>query len=261
MTTMFKKDLYDLAIDDNEDLEGRWEALHQLMNHKLHNPHLGDIDLFVQENRGLVALVAKRSLYKTKYKVEFEDLMQEGYIGLIKAYCNYTPDRSTSFSTYAYYHISNQIMRYIAEKVPMIRTPRGVYELAGKILKRKLGDSSAEEISKELGCTVAAANRALKNLKGSIVMSLNMIMATDKTSQKKVELQDVLPEQQDFTSYEVEEFIDSLSGDMKKTLELALENKTQKQIGKELGCSQVHAGRLISRIRERASKHFGEVIA
>ncbi|MYX21984.1 sigma-70 family RNA polymerase sigma factor [Streptomyces sp. SID8380] len=259
MTTMFKKDLYDLAIDDNEELEGRWKALHQLMDHKLHNPHLGDIDIFVQENKGLVALVAKRSMYKTKYKVEFEDLMQEGYIGLIKAYCNYTPDRSTSFSTYAYYHISNQIMRYIAEKVPMIRTPRGVYELAGRILKRKLGEASAEEISKELGCTVDAANRALKNLKGSMVLSLNLLVS-ESTSQR-VELGNILPQEQDFTNYEVEEFIDSLSSEMKKTLELALENKTQKQIGKELGCSQMQACRLISRIREKANRHFGEVIA
>lgn len=261
MTMMFKKDLFAIAIDEDVDLNKRWEALHQLRNHKLHNPHLGDIDSFVQENQGLVGLAARRSLRKTKYRVEFEDLMQEGNIGLIKAYCKYTPDRKTSFSTYAYYYISNHIMRYIAERVPTIRVSRGVYELAGKILKRKLENSSPEEISRALGCTVVAANKALNNLKGDLVMSLNTILTTDKTSYRKVELMDILPEEQDFSEVDVQEFINSLKGDMRKTLELALEDKTQKEIGKELGFSQVHAGRIINKIRQRAKEHFGSNIA
>lgn len=260
-TKTFWLPVYRQAIDENEDLERRWEALRKLRNREIYNPHLGDLEVFIQENGGLVVDVVKKSMAKTKYKVEFDDLMQEGWIGFIKAYARYTPEKSTKFSTYAYYYMSNEIMRFIADKVPMIRVPNYLYELGGRILRNKLGESTAEEIAERLGCTVGAASRALENLRGNMVMSLNTVLTTDKTSHRKVELMDILENFQDFSESDVQEFIDSLSNDMKKTLELALENKSQKEIGKELGFSQNQASRLLKMVREKATKHFREVTA
>lgn len=258
-TKTFWHTVYRTAIDDNENLERRWEALRKLIDREIYNPHLGDLEMFMNENRGLVADVVRKSMRKTKLKVDFDDLMQEGWIGFIKAYSRYTPAKSTKFSTYAYYHMSNEIMRYIAERLPMIRVPRGIYELGGKILKNRLGNSSAEEISEKLGCTVKAAERALENLKGNIVLSLNAVVSDSAT--RDAELMDILPQDHDFTNLDVLEFFESLDDELKQTLQMAMENKSQSQIGKVLGCSQVQAGRLIKRIRTRAKEYFGEVTA
>ena len=226
---------------------------------KLHNPHLGDLDDFILKNKGLVAQVARKSMYKTKLKVEMEDLMQEGYIGFIKAYCYYSPDKNTEFSTYAYYHIQNQIMKYIRDRVPMIRTPRNVYELSGVILREKMTNASPEEIAEKMGCTVKAANKALDNIKGQMVLSLNSVVADTKS--RDAELMDILPQDQDFTNAEVEAFFDSLSDELKEVLDLAMKEKTQTEIGKELGFSQAQAWRLMKRIRKQAHAFFGEGIA
>lgn len=226
---------------------------------KLHNPHLGDLEEFIQANKGLVAQVARRAMYKTRLKVEWEDLMQEGYIGFIKAYSYYNPNKNVEFSTYAYYHIQNQIRRYIRDKVPMIRTPRNVYELSGVILREKMTKDSSEEIAKKLGCTINAANKALDNIKGKMVLSLNSVVF--EADSKDTELMDILPQDQDFTNIEVEAFLESLSDELKKVLDLALKEMTQTEIGKELGFSQAQAWRMMKRIRQQANAFFGEGIA
>lgn len=225
----------------------------------LHNPHLGDIDTFIKENSGLVAQVAKRSFHKTRHKVEFDDLMQEGFIGLTKAYCNYTPEKNTTFSTYAYYHISNQIMRYIAERVPMIRVPRYIYEISGMILRMKLENATPEEVSEKIPCSLNVAKRALDNLKGNMVMSLNTIVA--ETDTRESELMDTLPHDDDFTNLNVEEFIKSLNDELREVLLLALKEKSQMEIGVELGFSQAQAWRLMNKIRKKARDFFDEGIA
>lgn len=51
-----------------------------------------------------------------KYKndfVDFDDLIQEGYIGLYKAYKNYKTDKNVSFSTYAYFWIKKYIIAFL----------------------------------------------------------------------------------------------------------------------------------------------------
>ncbi|OAB38886.1 hypothetical protein PMSD_06040 [Paenibacillus macquariensis subsp. defensor] len=53
-----KNDLYKIAVDGNESLETRWEALRRFRSNKIHNPLLGDLDIFIIENSGLVHMVS-----------------------------------------------------------------------------------------------------------------------------------------------------------------------------------------------------------
>lgn len=59
-------------------------------------------DALVIEYLPLVKSVAGKY---AKYSVPFEDLVQEGLIGLIEAARAFDPNHGAKLSTYAYYHI------------------------------------------------------------------------------------------------------------------------------------------------------------
>ena len=69
-------------------------------------------DGLVQENMGLVYMVAKRFADRG---VEMEELVQLGAIGLIKAVDKFDPKMGYSFSTYAVPLIMGEIRRFLRD--------------------------------------------------------------------------------------------------------------------------------------------------
>lgn len=78
----------------------------------------------VERNRGLVIKIA-RSIFITNPvgSLTFEDLAQEGFIGLMKAIDRFDWEKGFRFSTYAIYRIRQNIVRAIANSSHMIRVP------------------------------------------------------------------------------------------------------------------------------------------
>jgi len=74
----------------------------------------------IKEHKGLVVSMAKR--YQGK-GLDLEDLVQEGYIGLLTAQKKYKEDKGTKFSTYASYWIKQAIIRAIENTGSLIRVP------------------------------------------------------------------------------------------------------------------------------------------
>jgi len=75
----------------------------------------------VEENMGLATHFAKRF---TASKMEFDDLLQEAYLGLIDAADKFDPKRGIKFSTYARWHILKRAMQAIHNTNEIVRTPR-----------------------------------------------------------------------------------------------------------------------------------------
>ena len=77
-------------------------------------------DKLILDNMGLVYKVANKFKSRCENKCDFDDFIQLGVIGLIKAVDNYDPEKGSSFSYYAYVKIGSEINRYIREKINVI---------------------------------------------------------------------------------------------------------------------------------------------
>lgn len=87
-------------------------------------------NIFVNSNIKLVISVAKKYLNRG---LEFNDLVQEGVIGLLKAVDKYSPDKGWRFSTYATWWIRQAINRSISDQGKIIRMPVHTTEVLNKI--------------------------------------------------------------------------------------------------------------------------------
>jgi len=191
----------------------------------------GDLNIrneIIINNIGLVYSAAKKKL-KNYSCFTIEDLVQEGIIGMIKSIERFDVKKNTSFSTYAYYWICQQMDRAIMNNGYLIRLPAYIYEKLNIISRfENTFLSQNEEIDVEILCNETNMTEQEYRIINSYrtnyshYTSLNSIANVD-SDDNSLELQDYIPCQDD----SIEDII--ISHDLKEQIASLLNSLTPKE--------------------------------
>jgi RNA polymerase sigma-B factor len=186
-----------------------------------------------------------------------EDLMQVGYVGLLKAINNFDPAFGSGLSAYAAPCISGEIKRHFRDKRWQVHVRRGAQELllelrkATEQLTHTLGrQPNDDELIERLGCT---SEDLLEARQADMVFSAYSLDAPLSDRDDPALLSDVLGDE----DADMEHTIDMAAvsthwGELPRREQRILVmrfygNATQAEIGACLGISQMHVSRLLSR--------------
>lgn len=194
-----------------------------------------------------------------------EDLMQVGYIGLLKAIGNYDPAFGNGLRAYAVPCITGEIKRHFRDKRWQIRVTRSLQELllemrgATEDLIHELGRMPGDgELAGRLGVTLEEVREARRAGEGFSALSLDAPLAD---SDDAGELTDLLGVEdgrveQTVDMEAVARHWDELPRREQRILVLRYYgNLTQAEVADRLGISQMHVSRLqkraLARLRDR----------
>jgi RNA polymerase sigma-B factor len=192
-----------------------------------------------------------------------EDLLQVGYIGLIKAIDRYDLDRGVEFSTYATPTIVGELKRYFRDKGWAIRIPRRLqmrdHELNQAIdhLTQEMHRSpNLQEIADYLKISLEEVVEILESSYAANYLSLDNIY-TDGQEERGFCLLDYLGgEDGDFSLAEdrdtLAKLISNLTDREQKVIYMRFfRGMTQIEIARELDISQMHVSRLLRKILDK----------
>jgi RNA polymerase sigma-B factor len=216
----------------------------------------------------LVRSLARRYASRGEH---FDDLVQVGAIGLIKAIDRFDLSRGVELTTYATPNIVGEIKRYFRDKGWSVRVPRGLQELNIRLNKvidelvPKLQRSpTINELAEAASATPEEVLEALETSQAYNSVSLQA-SPNGESGEEDAGLIDYLGGEEG--AYDIMEDRTTLAPGFAKLdkreryiLHLRFfEGLTQSQIAERVGISQMHVSRLIRRSLETLREEIGDL--
>ena len=185
--------------------------------------------------------------------ISFQDLIEEGNIGLIQAAKRFDVSRNVKFITYAVWWIKQAIMHSLAEQSGAVKLP---VKQAGKVLKINRRsqqlvqdlerEPSESELAKSLGYRDEEVNSIMRAYRTHLSLDSPLKDSEDTLYLDLLENQDSIPYDDQLMQASLSSKVDQLLEDLseKETLILKMrfgffgEVKTLEEIGKEIGLSR-----------------------
>lgn len=218
----------------------------------------GDMDArekLVMSHLNLVRFIANK--FKNRGE-PIDDLIQVGYLGLLKAIDRFDPSRGLEFTTFATPTIMGEIKRHFRDKGWSVRVPRRLQELSAKVnqatdtLTSQLQRSpTIAEIADYLDTTVDEVLEAMESSSAYSSVSLEAPSGADDDDTPSV-IDRYATEDSDLAFTDdriiIEEALASFSPRERDVIEMRfLKGMTQIEIAEKLGISQVQVSRLLRR--------------
>lgn len=221
----------------------------------INRAHQGDKlarDKILIENTGLIWSIVRRFLNRGH---EGEDLFQIGCIGMLKAIDRFDTEFDVAFSTYAVPMIAGEIRRFIRDD--------GIVKISRKIKENQMKIMHQREIyinEKKQEPTIEELEKVCDLTKEEIVMAMDAsrnVESIDKEMYSKDSAYTLMDLAEDDTNIEetvlnkimVQQLMGMLESKERKIINLRyFKNKTQSQVAKEMGMTQVQVSRLEKKI-------------
>ncbi|MFF4299713.1 SigB/SigF/SigG family RNA polymerase sigma factor [Streptomyces vinaceus] len=218
----------------------------------------------IEMNISLVRFAARRFAARINAGIEFDDVIQVGTIGLIKAIDRFDPEREVEFSTLALPYITGEIKRYFRDTTWAVHVPRRLQELRVELAKcqealtEALGRApSVKEIAEHLELSEEDVIEGLVAANGYTSDSIDSATgATERTATRREgrplsdtvgDLDPAIALFEDF--HTLAPLLRALDERDRKILRMRFaQEMTQSEIGAELGISQMQVSRLLTRI-------------
>ncbi len=212
------------------------------------------LDEVVLLNRGVAQAVANR--YRGR-GVATEDLHQAAYEGLVKAVHKFDPTVRPDLLTYAVPTIRGEVQRWFRDQSWMVRPPRRLQEMQWKVsrsietLEQELGrEPTDSELTRQLGCSREELDATVQSfgcfqppsldraVGGGNGTTLADLVTEEQHEQDAVEARATLAP-----------VVRRLPERDRRILYLRFfQDKSQQEIGSELGVTQMQVSRLLERI-------------
>lgn len=191
---------------------------------------------------------------------QLDDLIQVGYIGLIKAIDRFEPERCVKFTTYAIPTIEGEMRRYLRDKVSIIRIPRHLQELRTAI--DRVSDQLCQQLNRpptreEIANALGIDPREVADIRtGNLAAPISLDHPSCPDDESTTLILEFGRESEDLRRFEdrllLERAFEGLTLRQRAILYLLFyEDLSQAEIGERLSISQMHVSRLSRAALER----------
>jgi len=243
-------------LEEIQDLELQKEEANAENEEELRTRIEALKDQLIEQNIPLVKSIAGDF---THSGLDFEDLRQAGYIGLLNAVENYDMNRGTKFSTYATHLIKGEIRHQVRDNQPSVHIPQWIKRLNKKVKKaqekiyQKTGEyPTIKELSEELNIEEEGIKEVLKARDSMTYVSIDRERRESDPRPEYIDYEKIKSKHEENLPLEfkvrIADAIEKLTEVQQQVVKgIFYEDQTQEEIGEEIGTSQ----RQVSRIKYR----------